>query len=85
MSAFVHVHMCVCLCMHVHICVCTCCMYTCARLCCVCMHVHMCMWGVCDFKEGVKSPGAGIIGCCKLSNVNAGNRTLLFYKSSKCS
>lgn len=36
-------------------------------------------------EEATLSSGAGVIGCCNPSNVNTGNQTLVFCKSSKCS
>lgn len=47
---------------------------------CVYMYVHVCVCVYecrcpCRSEEGIRSPGAGVLGCCEPLSVSAGNQT----------
>lgn len=49
---------------------------------CVCKCVYRCPWKT---KKGVQSPTAGVIGSHEPPDVGAGNKILVFLRSSECS
>ena len=50
---------------------------------CICV-CHMCA-GALGGKKRVSDPRAGVTGGCELSDMGAGSRTLVFWKSGECS
>lgn len=51
----------------------------------VCVCVHMYVQVLAIVEEGPGCPRAGDTDICDLSDLDTGNRTMVLYKSSKCS